>query len=134
MPHTILMERLLEYGYPKDPWGAGFHISMVRRAKWKLPISFSRTEDVTCAVGTWTGAQHAARLRAIMDNEQWYNDPIWLDNQCRGPHIFAIPDIVDGYHRFFAHLVKKDLTIRVCYAGRSDLLRYLQGHRKTPPL
>lgn len=68
-----------------------------------------------------------------MGEPEWYNDPIIVDNVCYGMTIAPIPELIDGWHRLFAHVVKKDETIRVSYSGRMDLLRYLQGRRKTAP-
>lgn len=59
---------------------------------------------------------------------------IEIDNEYSGSTIFAIPIIVDGWHRFAAayYLYKQEKLDKIhCrYGGRVDLLEYLQGKRE----
>lgn len=128
---SILIERLtpfLECNSP-DPWAVGFKLSLLKRAREPILEMYSTSSSAF----QWTALDHARRIRAIMSNPVWYNDPIHLDNHCDGSYIYAIPVVLDGWHRYFAHLAKKDTLINVSYGGRIDLLRYLQGKRKTCP-
>jgi hypothetical protein len=40
----------------------------------------------------------------------------------------------DGHHRFAAHFYAGAPTILATYSGREDVLRYLEGRRKTCPV
>ena len=60
-------------------------------------------------------------------------DPITVDNVCDRGHIYAVPILVDGHHRFAASFIARARTIAASYSGRVDLRRYLTGHRATPP-
>ena len=61
-------------------------------------------------------------------------DPISLDNVCNGSHIYAMPVVIDGHHRLGASLLAGVPTIPAYYGGRTDLLSYLTGRRKTCPI
>jgi hypothetical protein len=60
-------------------------------------------------------------------------DAIEVDNECNYGRIYPVPILLDGHHRLAASHLAKAPTIRVSYAGRVDLLRYLTGARKTCP-
>lgn len=60
-------------------------------------------------------------------------DPVLVDNECEGMHIYPIPILLDGHHRLAAHWLAKVPTIPVHYGGRIDLKNYLTGRRKTCP-
>lgn len=49
---------------------------------------------------------------------------------CHEPLEFFLSD---GHHRFMAHLYAGRETILAAYSGSPDVLRYLQGKRKTCP-
>jgi hypothetical protein len=59
--------------------------------------------------------------------------PLQLDCQCSGGRVYALPVMIDGWHRFSAALLAKIERVDVQFSGRVDLLRYLQGRRKTKP-
>jgi hypothetical protein len=50
-----------------------------------------------------------------------------------GDIIYAVPEIIDGWHRFFAHLFLNRERILCTYGGHIDLLDYLKGETFTPP-
>lgn len=60
-------------------------------------------------------------------------DPIALDCVCNNGRVYPEPLIIDGWHRFAAHVIAKAPTIRASFSGRVDLLDYLIGKRKTCP-
>lgn len=60
-------------------------------------------------------------------------DPITLDCACINGHVLPDPLIIDGWHRFAAHVIAKAPIIRASFSGRVDLLKYLIGKRKTCP-
>lgn len=60
-------------------------------------------------------------------------EPISIDNDCGEGRILPVPVVCDGNHRFVAHILTGRATIRAHYSGREDLLRYLEGKRKTLP-
>lgn len=61
-------------------------------------------------------------------------DPIIVDNYCDHGHIYAEPLIVDGHHRFAAHVLSGQRAIPALYSGRVDLLEYLRGDRLRKPV
>ena len=60
-------------------------------------------------------------------------EPIIIDNCCFNGHITPQPVVIDGHHRLIAADLFGLKIIRVSYSGRIDLLRYLEGKRKTCP-
>jgi len=47
--------------------------------------------------------------------------------------MFPTPTIIDGWHRFAAILYLGLPKFKIIYNGRIDVLRYLEGKRKTKP-
>ena len=60
-------------------------------------------------------------------------DAIQVDNVCNGGRIYPEPILLDGHHRLAASHLAGTRIIRASYGGRTDLLRYLTGARKTCP-
>ncbi len=62
-------------------------------------------------------------------------DPVVVDNRFpAGMHsMYAEPVLIDGNHRFAATVVAGIPKVKVSYGGRIDVLRWLQGRRKTYP-
>lgn len=140
MATTILFDRLVGYvGTDYDPWCCGFTYDPI----WLDGLSATAPENKErfstgrSSAMAWTAEQHGARILSIAKRKSWYNDPIYLDNEAWGhkewSYIAPRPIVVDGWHRYYAHLYLKAEEIRVHYAGRTDVLRYLQGRRKTAP-
>lgn len=127
--NTIYLDRLTSFIGSNDPWEVGFDPSLLGRVRKPNLEMYSTSKQPQC----WTALDHARRIRTIMGNPDWYNDPIHLDNDCDGNRIYPIPIILDGWHRYFAHVATGDNIIKVIYGGRVDLLRYLEGKRKTCP-
>jgi len=63
--------------------------------------------------------------------------PINIDNfyhySPAGTYIFPVPIIEDGHHRFAAIVYLGLPKFKATYGGRIDVLRYLEGKRKTKP-
>jgi hypothetical protein len=59
--------------------------------------------------------------------------PIEIDDPCTFGQITGIPIVTDGHHRFAAHILTKQPTIRCSFGGLVATLRWLQGRRKTHP-
>ncbi len=60
-------------------------------------------------------------------------DAIEVDNECNWGRIYPVPVLLDGHHRLAASHLAGTRIILVSYGGRTDLLRYLTGARKTCP-
>lgn len=60
-------------------------------------------------------------------------DPIEVDNVCGHNCIYAEPLLIDGNHRLLAHVIAGKERVPAIYSGRVDLLRYLEGKRKSRP-
>lgn len=59
--------------------------------------------------------------------------PITLDNHCSAGYIYPEVVLVDGHHRLAGAIFAGVKKIPSSYSGRTDLLRYLKGRRKTIP-
>jgi len=61
-----------------------------------------------------------------------------IDNECINDRyknvILPIPIIDDGHHRFAAIVYLGLPKFKATYCGRIDVLRYLEGKRKTKPV
>ncbi len=56
-----------------------------------------------------------------------------MDCHCDRGRVYPEPLIVDGWHRFGGVVMAGAEKMKVSFSGRLDLLRYLQGRRKTRP-
>lgn len=79
---------------------------------------------------------HRRRIRYFVDLLRAGEElnPISVDNVCSDRHIYPIPVLLDGHHRLIASILEKRKTILAHYGGRVDLLRYLEGKRKSLPV
>lgn len=75
---------------------------------------------------------HVARVAYFVQNPSEIQG-ITIDNYCYGYSIYPQAVIHDGWHRLMAAYILGMKKIKVNYGGREDLLRYLQGRRKTQP-
>lgn len=131
---SVLTARLAEY---LDPWDL-------------LDIERTRPHGPRCVHYSLdrNSAYNHARIRYFMDEFRrgCRVDPIELD--CRTErtkvyfgggglsescHCYAKPIMLDGLHRLAGAILAKAPKIQVRFSGRVDLLRYLQGRRKTRP-
>lgn len=128
---VIRIDRLLKYlDLSSDPWGSGFKVEMLARVKGLNLKQYSK--DKNCL--KWTALAHARRIKAIMANPEWLQTPIEVDNDCSNGAINPIPILLDGNHRLYANVALNREAIRIHYAGRVDLLKYLKGETtKAPP-
>lgn len=60
-------------------------------------------------------------------------DPISIDCLCANSHVYPYPVLLDGHHRLCGAILARAVWIPATFGGRVDLLRYLQGKRKTAP-
>lgn len=123
----VLVSRLRDYDTTVDPWGVGFKFSMIDEVnEFVADVPYDtllKQGDDEADNPYW----HAARIRWLLDHPDEMTYPICVDNKCHNGRIYAMPDIIDGWHRFFAHIHANKETIRVSYSGRVDLLEYLEG-------
>jgi len=153
----VLVSRLNEYlTNDMDPWGCtpeAFSLSYLQKVDPKSLILYDGSLpnsglDVPCAQRPWYSgvgkkaasvtafeprAWHAARCLWLAQNRAELETPIEMDNHCYEGKVYPLPVLLDGWHRFFTHLLLKKEKIAVSYGGRVDLLNYLTGKRKTPP-
>lgn len=126
----LSIARLL-YFIPKDfdPWGCSepFTLDMV----WNLTSNERRTYDNGEVSNDQLGQRkldprwHAARIQWMMLNPKALLDPISVDCHCNYGVVYPIPEITDGWHRFFAHRALGKRKIPAFFCGRTDLLDYL---------
>ena len=134
----ILMKRLIEF-FP-DYWewdnSGKIYLNDINNALQKsLPEinDFYGDEFLYPVVKQRTRGWHIGRILYFIKHKAEIKD-IEIDNEYSGSTIFAIPIIVDGWHRFAAayYLYKQEKLDKIhCrYGGRVDLLEYLQGKRE----
>lgn len=61
-------------------------------------------------------------------------EPIEIDCYCEGHHVYPEAMILDGCHRFCAHILLRKRRIPILFGGRVDLLEWLRGERKQCPM
>lgn len=121
------MERLEEFfGGEEDPWDAGFESDMLKDFNLE-PIHRVYHDGGTIERKEWTGKEHAGRVLAIMASPSDLETPIEIDCVCEGGRIYAVPIILDGWHRYMAHRALSLDKIPVSFGGRVDLAEYLRG-------
>lgn len=130
--YKFRMDRMLEYGWMDDPWGdlASFHLDMIGQGTSEEAIPFSWGNE--CG---WekTGDWHAGRIRHLISHPKELSQPIEVDCECSQNRILALPLIVDGWHRFLAHIWTKAPIINATFGGLVDLREYLEGVTDTRP-
>ncbi len=127
----LKMARLLEF-IPEDldPWGCDtpFTLQDVEEVDEDHIEDLRAYESHDLATSRVTDRfWHAARILWLIKNPESLEDPISVDNHCHYGNVYPLPEIMDGWHRFFAHRFLGNETIPALYSGRVDLLRYLQG-------
>ena len=124
--NLVLTERLVQY---INPWKR-LGIPRTRRLTGRLQRYVS--DDKYDERGR---SYHQARIRFFLGELKAGKalDPIIVDNACAGGFIYPEPVLEDGHHRFAAAILFGAKKLAVHYGGRIDLLRYLQGRRKTRP-
>lgn len=91
---------------------------------WKHPVMKSKDKMFHISRVAWF-VLHPEEIKGIeIDNEV----------TCDGRGILPKTIIVDGWHRVLAAKIIGLKKIKVNYSGRIDVLRYLQGKRKTEPV
>lgn|GEM_PF-2396584 len=61
-------------------------------------------------------------------------EPIMVDCFCDGGRIYPEAVILDGCHRFCAHVLLRKRRIPIFFGGRVDLLEWLRGERRECPM
>jgi len=127
MAHRVLVKRLTEL---YDPFSALRFFPRKGEVERAKPVSKHEPD-----YGKRTRKYHAGRIKFFIDilAQGGKINPISVDNQCEGGHIYPEPTLLDGHHRLAAAELHGEKWISVSYGGRLDLLRYLQGRRKTCP-
>jgi hypothetical protein len=92
--------------------------------------------DSSFQKSTRTRAYHYGRIRyfKLLLLQETKIDPIVVDNYCFDSHILPQLVLLDGNHRLAAAFLAGVKKVPASYGGRTDLLSYLKGRRKTPPL
>lgn len=131
MKNHILVSRLAEY---LDPW----HCFGGKKSQWKTNIEryVPASAYISETTGIRTPAYDWGRIRYFRDLFR-SNSPvsaILLDCECHNSRVYPVPVMIDGWHRFAGAFAAKAHKLPVIFNGRLDLLRYLQGRRKTKPI
>jgi len=124
-PNVLLVERLRPMWDPMEAIGFTPDLSQIEQVEPLLMFRERRGP-----------VYHRRRIRYFMDclRRGQELEPINVDNFCEGGCIYPTPIVLDGNHRFIAVILMKQETIEADYGGRVDLLRYLEGKRRNPPL
>ena len=143
----IRISRLLEFT-PKnwDPWGCSPEFTWDFLAK-----NIPRPHDLARGVVKARGAKemfdeirphdskkafdrhwHVQRIAWLLSNPEDMAFPISVDNVTMGD-ILPVPDIIDGWHRVYAHRLLGRRSIIASYGGRVDVLQYLTGEVNSIP-
>jgi hypothetical protein len=137
--YHIRMDRLSSYLDEPDPWVAGFKREMIEEddgsivANTPYDGSISWAERLLLTPLAIGPRWHAARIIYLTQHIDQMLTPICIDNMCEGDRIYPVPEILDGWHRYYAHLHLGFKRIRCTYGGLVDLLRYLEGKTDEQP-
>ena len=121
-----------------DPWGCTepFLIEMIDEVQADQLSSYADVEMSNDQLKKrrvdpmW----HAARIRWLLEHPENLEDPISMDCVCNYGAIYPVPEIVDGWHRFFAYRYLGKRKIPAFFSGRVDLLDYLRLRTNQPPV
>jgi hypothetical protein len=128
----LLVGRLWEFlGPDYDPWNSGF---VMKQLDADIGHNENAYGETAGWYDDWDAKLHAQRIKYIAGNEKILNDPIQVDNYCWREYIMPYPVILDGNHRFMAHVWKKLKVIPATYGGRVDILEYLTGKSDVRPV
>lgn len=133
--HELRTDRMLEYGLgqgsTEDIWGVGYSHDMIGEgtSEESEPYHTGSTEWPEARSAQW----HAARIRYLLRHPEELEQPIEVDCECYNDRVFPIPDIRDGWHRYYAHLHRKRTTINATFSGLVTLLEYLTGESDKAP-
>lgn len=132
--YHIRMDRLNDYLGEPDPWGCGFKRELIDEDDGSVvaDIAHDHARSLLSLPGLGQPSVtdpkwHAARIVYLTRHIDQMLNPICIDNQCAGGRIYPIPEILDGWHRYYAHLHLGFGRIRCTYGGLLDLLHYLEG-------
>lgn len=137
--YHIRMDRLSDYLGEPDPWGCDFKLEMIDKDDGSITADYPysphmyvldlRADADLLQDPRW----HAARIVYLNQHIDQMLTPISIDNQCHAGRIYPIPEILDGWHRYYAHLHLGFERIRCTYGGLVDLLHYLEGKTDDQP-
>lgn len=126
--HEVIVGRLRYYNTTEDPWRCEFKLKMIDEVTDEdmetLGIHQSH-DELNCNVKDprW----HAARISYLIRNPELLDEPISIDCQCAGGNVYPIPEILDGWHRLFAHVYLGRERINATFGGLVELVEYLEG-------
>lgn len=153
MSHLFLVERLAQclrahYGERfEDPWGVDFKLERIGQGTSEEPVfgvprkrvdksrrgGFPVANLYAPPVSDKAAKWHAGRVRYLISHPEQLADPIEVDCVCEGTTILPVPTIVDGWHRFFAHVWTEQRVINATFGGLVDVAEYLEGTRHVLP-
>jgi len=121
-----------------DPWGCSkpFNLKMVDEVQADQLSSYPKVSKSNDQLKKrkvnpmW----HAARIRWLLEHPENLEDPISVDAVCNYGVVYPVPEIVDGWHRFFAYRYLGKRKIPAFFSGRVDLLDYLRLRTNQPPV
>lgn len=128
----IIVSRLFGYIGMPDPWGCEPRFDPGLVQEIDVEEHGGSTPNDWYRFQNRDPCYHAARIRYLIDNPHEM-EPIEIDNECTGGVINPIPVILDGWHRYYAHVLGELRTIQATYGGRLDLLEYLEGETDIEP-
>jgi hypothetical protein len=128
MIRWILVNRLIELYDPFSGIGIFRQEEFLKKARNTTARTFIKLDDRKHDYHAGRCQYFAQILTSGRDVE-----PIEVDNACANGRIYPEPIVLDGHHRLIGAIMAGAKKIRCSYGGRMDLLRYLQGRRKTCP-
>lgn len=129
--YHVRMDRLSDYICEPDPWGCDFKREMIDQYDGE-DMGADMVHDHAMSPIT-NPKWHAARIVYLIQHIDQMLTPICIDNQVHAGRIYPIPEILDGWHRYYAHLHLGFGRIRCTYGGLLDLLHYLEGKTDDQP-
>lgn len=123
----ILTKRLLIFLYHiKDPWCVNFKMDLLNDVKGKEK---ERYIPINLKDKYW----HVRRINYLINSPSDLFYPINIRSDCTGTfteqstQYIETPNLIDGWHRFFAHIHLGYETIICNYRGQAKLLKYLKS-------
>ena len=125
---SLLVDRLYDASPVKDPWGCGFSLDMVLQ-QVEPQKDTDIPYDTLMLEGKRPSAEwHAARIRYMIKNPSVLYWPVEVGCFATEDMTFMVPEVLDGWHRLFAHKVMKKKTIDAKFSGDLRLLSFLEGN------
>lgn len=132
----VLVARLRRLLWSSRFWPAGLSRLTRPRVLRARPRGYRDEDDRMGDRGYDAGRVHhfLRRLRSPLASRQAdLLEPICLDTQWHGIHPVGLV-LLDGNHRFAAHVLARRRLIPVSFSGPVDVLQYLTGEIEESPL